>query len=252
VPHTSLCVHTSDTQPRQHHTYRSVCKVVLCARASARRCVPASPILFKSRLCGWREQRDNKNSRVTIITIDCVWLFSRRLTRLALTGTHRAAARLDRHLLNLASASHKLMRMPDTQSQQQHTNSSVCKVVFRARASARCCTPASPMLLSQRLCGWRELQDQNSMVTIITIDLCLASPRPTRLALTGNLASARLYPHSAVLSCRCSTRLFAHYPAPTAIHSHKRLQGRVARQGLCKMLRPGIADVVPANPARVT
>jgi hypothetical protein len=45
-------VRPPDTQPRQHHTHSSVCKVVLHARASARRCAPTSPMLFERRLCG--------------------------------------------------------------------------------------------------------------------------------------------------------------------------------------------------------
>jgi hypothetical protein len=58
-------VRTPDTQPRQHHTHYSVCKVVLPARAFARCCAPTSPILLPVRLRGWREQRD-RNSMVTI------------------------------------------------------------------------------------------------------------------------------------------------------------------------------------------
>jgi hypothetical protein len=44
----------------------------------------------------------------------------------------------------------------------------------------------------------------------------------------------------------CFTQACAHarHPAPAETHSLQRLQGRVACQGLCKMLRTGIADVV--------
>jgi hypothetical protein len=87
------------------------------------------------------------------------------------------------------------------------------------------------------------------MVTIIIIDcVWLFSWRPTRLALTGtHLASARLEFHSSPYSAAmCSTQACAHarHPAPTASHSLQLLQGRVACQGLCKMLHPGIADVL--------
>jgi hypothetical protein len=41
------------------------------------------------------------------------------------------------------------------------------------------------------------------------------------------------------------------HPAPTASHLPQRLQGRVVRQGLCKMLRPGIADLVQVKAVRV-
>jgi hypothetical protein len=43
-------VRTPDTQPRQHLTHRSLCKVVLCARASARCCAPAWPMFRPTNL----------------------------------------------------------------------------------------------------------------------------------------------------------------------------------------------------------
>jgi hypothetical protein len=85
-------VHAHDTKPRQHHTHSSSRKVVLPARAFARCCAPASPILLLERLSGWCEQR-GRNSMVTIKIIDYVWLFSRRPTRLAL-GPHWHPSRI--------------------------------------------------------------------------------------------------------------------------------------------------------------
>jgi hypothetical protein len=106
------------------------------------------------------------------------------------------------------------------------------------------------MWLRSRLRGWREQRDRNSMVKIKLMNrVWLFSRRPTRLTLTGtHLASARLDPYSPPYSAAmcgstqaCAT---ARPPAPTASHSHQRLQGHVECQGLCKMLRPGIADVL--------
>jgi hypothetical protein len=181
-------VRTPVTQPRQHHTHCSVCKVVLRARASARRCAPASSMLFERRLCGLCEQRD-RNSMITVITIDCVWLFSRR-DRPCCPHWHpfRVSATpipftTLLELRELPCAPHKIVRTPVTQPRQHHTHCSVCKVVLRARASARCCTPASPILLSERLSGWCEQRDRISMATLITIDcVWLFCRRPTRLA----------------------------------------------------------------------
>jgi hypothetical protein len=220
-------VRTPDTQPRQHHTHSSFRKVVLRARASARCCAPAAQMLFSERLRGWREQQD-RISTVTIITINCFWHFSRRPTRPALTGTHIASARFS---FTTPISCHVLLRTPDTQPRQHHTHSSSRKVVLRARASARCCTPASPMWFKEMLCELCEHRHRNSMVTIKIINnVRLFSRRPTRLALTRtHLASARLEFHSPPYSAaRCSTQACAHsrHPAPTPSHSLQRLQGR--------------------------
>jgi hypothetical protein len=142
-------VHTPDTQPRQHHTHCSVCKVVLRARASARCCAPAASMFFERRLCGLCEQRD-RNSMITVITIDCVWLFSRR-DRPCCPHWHPSRISATcvsipiQHSTQLPGSPHKLVRTPDTQPRQHLTHRSLCKVVLPARASARCCAPAWPM-----------------------------------------------------------------------------------------------------------
>jgi hypothetical protein len=158
------------------------------------------------------------------------------------------------HPTQLPCAPHKLVRTPDTQPRQHHTHISVCKVVLRARASARRCAPEAPMLLCVRLCGSCEQRDRNYMVTIKIIDCVrLFCWRPTRFVLAGtHLASARLDFHSPPYEAAMSyTQACAHarHPAPTASHSLKLPQGRVACQGLCKMLRPGFADVVELKAA---
>jgi hypothetical protein len=184
-------VRTLETQPRQHHTHLSVCKVLLRARASARYCAPAAPMLLSRRLCGWREHQ-HRNSIVTIITIDCVWLFSWRPKRLV-PISHERDSNSIHHPTKLPCAPHKLVHAHDTQLRQHHTHISVCKVVLPARASARCCAPASPMLLLERLSGWCEQRDRNSMATIITIDCAwLFSRRPTRLALGPHWHPSRI------------------------------------------------------------
>jgi hypothetical protein len=48
------------------------------------------------------------------------------------------------------------------------------------------------------------------------------------------------------------TRLTPSHAAPTASRSPQRLPGRVACQGFCKMLRPGIADPVALKAVRVS
>ncbi len=108
------------------------------------------------------------------------------------------------HSTQLPGAPHKLVRTPDTQPRQHHTHFSVCKVVLRARASARCCAPVSPMLLSLRLRGLREHRDQNSMVIIVTIDFYLALFSQTDqacLAWHPSRNSATRSPFTTLLSC---------------------------------------------------
>jgi hypothetical protein len=185
-------VRPPDTQHPQHHTHLSVCKVVLRARASARCCAPVAPMLFERRLCGLCEHRD-RNSVMTIIIIDCVWLFlgDRPGLPSLVPISHQRVSISIQHPTQLPCAPHKLVRTPGTQLRQYHTYRSVCKVVLRARASARCCAPASPILLLERLRGWRKQRNENSMVAMATIDcVWLFSRRPTRLALTATQRAA--------------------------------------------------------------
>jgi hypothetical protein len=145
----------------------------------------------------------------SIITIDGP-LTSRDPSRISISISIRHPTQL--------AAPHKL--------RQQYTHISVCKVVLRAKASARCCAPVSPMLLCRRLHGWREQRHCNSMVTIILIDcLWLFSWRPTRLALTGRAhwypsrISATQNPFTTLLSCHVlHTSLYARQtPSPDSI-----------------------------------
>jgi hypothetical protein len=179
---------TPGTQPRQHHTHPSSCKVVLRARASARCCAPAAPISLPLRLRGWREQRDRK-SVVTIqnnrLCLALLWETDHACPHWHPSCISASPSPFNRDPTQQATALYKLVRTLDTQSRQHHTHCSVCKVVLRARASARRCAPASPMLFERRLCGLCEHRDRNSVMTIIIIDcVWLFSRRPTRLALT--------------------------------------------------------------------
>jgi hypothetical protein len=164
-------------------THSSLCKVVLPARAFARCCAPVAPILLFPRLRGWREHR-HSSSMVRIIIINCLWFFCRKPTRVAIAPiSHQRDSIPIHHPTQLQCAPHKLVRPPDPQPRQHHTHSSLCKVVLRARASARRCAPVASMLFRKRLRGWREQRDRNSMITVITIDcVWLFSRRPARLA----------------------------------------------------------------------
>jgi hypothetical protein len=137
--------------------------------------------------------------------------------------SHQCVVRLYPHSTStqLPGAPHKLVRTPDTQPRQHHTHISVCKVVLSARAFARCCAPASPISLSQRLCGWREHRDRNSVITIKTID-CLALFLETDQAcphLHPSRISATRIPFITLLSCHVlHTSLCARQtPSPDSI-----------------------------------